>query len=153
VIDQLTSLSQILRDMATDVEVYTRERGSRTAFLIKLANLLESMAARPDIIPRVLGEYRDNVGALGTWIMQSREQPLQIDYLVVASPEQQMPPAAPLLSDSVAHEIRAFAASFTHDYDNVGDIDPELSALSGGEALKVWIGAGAGSGTGSQTND
>ena len=47
--------------------------------------MLDRMIDRPDRIPSLLGEFRDNIGALGEWITNTESQPLQIDYIIVAS--------------------------------------------------------------------
>ena len=99
------------------------------------------MAARPATIPKRLEAYRDNIASLGTWIMDTSDQPLQIDYLIVASPDQTLPRAQPTIAETVVHEIKAFAASFSTDYELVGDVhDPE--EYGGRQPLTVWVSSG-----------
>lgn len=62
--------------------------------------MLERMYDKPDAIPNLLQEYRDAIGQLGTWIMTSRRQPLQIDFLVVASQSRKCPGPSPLSGKS-----------------------------------------------------
>ena len=96
------------------------QRGGNVALLRDLARQLKDMAARPATIPKRLEAYRDNIASLGTWIMDTSDQPLQIDYLIVASPDQTLPRAQPAIAETVVHEIKAFAASFSTDYELVG---------------------------------
>lgn len=104
--------------------------------LTSFARLLNDMANRPYAIPSLIGEYRDNVGALGTWMNQTMEQPVQIDYIIVASPDKEIPKAQPTTIQTIGHEIKAFLSSFTYDYTRVGDRG-ELGDVD--EVLRVWI--------------
>lgn len=134
----------IMRNMAEQFEALTGQRGGHTATLIDIALMLERMVEKPWAIPGMLGEYRDGIGTLGTWVMNTRNQPLQIDYIIVASPDQNLPRAEPTFFQTLWHEIRAFVASFTHDYSGVQGVheleDTAKDVDSG--AIKVWVGLG-----------
>lgn len=136
-----------LKSMAEELVRITGERGGHTATLIDIARMLDRMVSRPDSIPNLLREYRDGIGSLGTWVMNTRNQPLLIDYLVIAPPGSELPKAAPSLFQTVLHEVRAFFASFFHDYTGIlaaveAGGTPAPSAEETEDALKVWIGVG-----------
>src|SRR5690606_32860178 len=114
-LERLREMGGELDQMAAQFEEVTGERGGQTTVLRDLARLLRQMAEAPHRIPRVLGEYRDGIGSLGNWIMLAKNQPLQIDYLVIASPGMALPRATPTFAEALAHEVRAFYASFFHD--------------------------------------
>lgn len=138
VIESLRVLSQVFADLSTRFAEIVGEQGTHVALLNELAFSLAKMADDPDVIPRSLDEFRDNSGALGEWILNTREQPLQIDYLIVSSPDRQLPPAKPTLYQRLIHELRSFMSSFSHDYSLVGDVYEGEAE----QALKVWIGLG-----------
>ncbi|HHX01437.1 MAG TPA: extracellular solute-binding protein [Firmicutes bacterium] len=138
-IDALREQAAILRSVADEFESFTGQRGGHIATLTTFARVLEDMADRPHAIPSLLGEYRDNVGALGTWLNQTMEQPVQIDFIVVASPDQTLPNPRPTALQTWLHEIKAFIASFTYDYTRVGD---RGLLTDTDEVLRVWIGSG-----------
>lgn len=138
-IDALKEQAQVLTDIANELEEYTGQKGGHIAVLTTFARVLEDMARRPYAIPGLIGEFRDNVGALGTWMNQTMEQPVQIDYILVTSPDQEIPNAKPTALQTFTHEIKAFLASFTYDYTRVGDRG-ELGDTD--EVLRVWIGSG-----------
>lgn len=138
-IDALLEQANVLRNIADEFETITGQRGGHTAVLTTFAIQLEDMAARPYAIPGMIQEYRDNVGALGTWMNQTIEQPLQIDYIIIASPEQEIPDSQPTTVQKLTHEVKAFIASFTYDYKRVGD---RGTFSKDDEVLRVWIGAG-----------
>lgn len=137
VIESLRVQSQVFADLSKKIAEIAGEQGTHVALLNELAFSLAKMADDPDVIPRSLDEFRDNSGALGEWILNTKEQPLQIDYLIVSSPDQQLPPAQPRFYQRLVHELRSFAASFSHDYSLVGDVYEDEKT-----ALKVWIGLG-----------
>lgn len=143
-LERLEHQSGLLRAMAAEFEGITGQKGGHTATLTDFARMLDRMVQRPDSIPNLLQEYRDAIGSLGTWVMNTRQQPLQIDYLVIASPEQKMPRATPTVFQTALHEVRAFVASFTHDYTSVRDITTieDTVTYSDSDAIKVWIGLG-----------
>ena len=68
--------------MAAEFAQLTGQNGGHIETLLSMARLLDKMAQDPDAIPGWLSEYRDNIGALGTWVIKTKEQPLQIDYIV-----------------------------------------------------------------------
>lgn len=140
VIENLRVQSMVLSDLSERLENYTGEKGSHVAILNDLSRQLITMADRPDTIPNRLGAYRDNISALGTWILETRNQPLQLDYLVISSPDAELPKAQPTALDVAMHEAKAFSASFSVDYNLVGDV---FDATEGErEPLVVWVSSG-----------
>ncbi|MCK9524985.1 MAG: extracellular solute-binding protein [Limnochordia bacterium] len=139
VLVHMAEQAALLHDLADHMEESTQQRGGHMLTVRNLALQLESMAATPESIQVRLEEYRDNLSALGTWILQTMEQPLQIDYLLVASPDVELPEASPTLWQTVRHECSKLASSFTHDYSALGDRNP---GTSGERTIKVWIGTG-----------
>ena len=83
-IPALREQAAVLRSVADEFEAYTGQKGGHVATLTSFARVLEDMAERPHAIPSLLGEYRDNVGSMGTWLNQTIEQPVQIDFIIIA---------------------------------------------------------------------
>ena len=139
VIRSLRQQGQIIQETGDLLQEITGERGSQTAILYTLSYQLAEMAANPDDIPRVLSDFKTNIGALGTWILTASEKPLEIDYLVLSSADEKMPNTKAGFFRNMLHEIRSFIASFTEDYSSVGNIyegDEEQ------EPLTIWIQSG-----------
>lgn len=138
-VDALLEQANALTQITIEFEQATGQRGSHTAIVNNFVRLLEDMARRVHAIPTLIPDFRDNIGSLGTWMMTTLEQPLQIDYLIVASPEQEIPRATPSIMEIVSHEVRSFASSFVYDYSRIG----ELSEVSDADnSITVWIGSG-----------
>lgn len=143
VIENLKVQSEVIYGLSRELVEYTGQRGDHIAVLDQLAWQLNNMAERPDTIPRRLSEYRDNIGALGTWILQTSEQPLQLDYIIVASPDAEMPRANPTVWELALHEIRAYFGSYVFDYEQVGNVyDPSDPEFSQRQPLTVWMSSG-----------
>ncbi|MGI6148133.1 MAG: extracellular solute-binding protein [Limnochordia bacterium] len=136
-LDNMRIQAGILDSVADDLEAYTGQKGGATVVLRDLARQLYTLIDDPDSIPKRLAKFRDNLGGLGTWLLEVRVQPLYIDYLVIASPEQEMPRASATFSERLGHEVRALASSYTHDYAMVGDV-----YAGDAEPLTVWVGWG-----------
>lgn len=143
VIENLKVQSAVIAGLSKELVEYTGQRGDHIAVLDQLAWQLNNMADRPDTIPRRLSEYRDNIGALGTWILQTCEQPLQLDYIIVASPGSKMPRATPSIWELALHEIKAYFGSYVFDYEQVGNVyDPSDPEYFERKPLTVWMSSG-----------
>lgn len=64
-----------------------------------------------------------------------REQPLALDYIIVSAPDSQLPRAKANFFESLVHEVSAFIASFTEDYDNIGAGHVDASE----DPVVVWV--------------
>lgn len=136
VIATLKEQSRRMADMSSRLEAYTGQKGSNNAILDALAYQLKDMANRPRTIVGRLNALKDNIGALGAWILTTREQPLEIDYIDVSSPDIPLPKADVGFFRKMVHEFQAFFLSFTEDYNSLGDVSNKK------DAVKVWIGTG-----------
>lgn len=108
------------------------------ALLKTMSEQLEEMIERPDTIPRRLGSYKTNTGGLGTWLLQTREMPLEIDEFYVYSPDQKLPGAGTGFFKNMKHEITTFLYSFFIDYNQIGNV----SEGGNNASVTVWIGSG-----------
>ena len=130
IIESIAQQGEFFRDIARQMEEMTGEIGGERIELINsIARLMERMSDQPYRIPDVLPQYRDNIGALGTWLTLVNQQPLSIDYLVISSPGKEMPRATPNFWQTMQHEARSFIASFTFDYERVGNLSREDIAM------------------------
>jgi ABC-type glycerol-3-phosphate transport system substrate-binding protein len=135
-IDELLALRDSIDRVAESLEGMDGKVSDRTALLQKLSIQLSSMAEKPDTIPTRLESFKTNVGSLSTWMMEIKEQPLVIDYLLVTSPGAKLPRAGATWFETVKHEVSAFFASFFEDY-NTFD-----TAEGAAKTVKVWVLAG-----------
>lgn len=111
-------------------------RGENTAALDRLVRQLQEMTVKPDTIARRFEMFKENIGALGTWILTVREQPLEIDYLLVGEPEYTLPKAEAGIFKKLIHELRMFFAAFTSDFNSIGGQEGDKGNIT------VWTTAG-----------
>lgn len=128
--------AEVIQSVADHLVQVTGEQSDKVAPLLSMVVQLKDMAANPDTVARRLDTYKVNVGGLGTWMLTVREQPLTLDYLIVSSPDSELPDAETSSLANVKHEIGAYIASFTEDYDSIGNIE-EMD-----RSITVWITTG-----------
>ncbi len=143
-IEKLDEQGKVIKGLVQALEVYTGQKGGYTVILVDLARQLEDLARDPESIPGRLSGLRDNLAGLGNWLLGASKQPLMIDYIIVASPEQKMPKTEATFMQTLKHEVKAFISSFTHNYKLVGDVYNADLEKDGKEIqpLTVWIGSG-----------
>ncbi|MEJ6951469.1 extracellular solute-binding protein [Natronospora cellulosivora (SeqCode)] len=142
-VDSLSKYAKEFELLADELEGSTDQIGEQSQFLRNMVRLLNRMVERPHRIPAFLEEFKDNTGAMGTWIVDVQKQALQIDYMLVTSPEVELPRANPSSLQTLTHEIRSLLATFTTDYRNIGDISQDDREFDEDrEELTVWIGLG-----------
>ncbi|MFC5651906.1 extracellular solute-binding protein [Paenibacillus solisilvae] len=132
------SESDTLNKVADRLEQIAGASSSQGASLRTMADQLADLADRPETLPKRLASYNINVGALGTWILTVREQPLQIDAIDVSSPDFKLPNGKASFPARAWHEMRSFMYSFFIDYSNIGNV----SKSNTNRSITVWIGSG-----------
>lgn len=133
---RLKQQSDELKAISQDIVRTTGQNGGQTSVIDRLVVQTHAMAEHPETIAQRFNAYKGNIGALGTLIMTAKQQPLEIDYLIVASPEQKMPKAEAGFFKNLWYMNSAFFASFSAHYDSLQGEDDTT------HRLKVWIGSG-----------
>ena len=111
-------------------------QGSASSETVAIDNLiiqLEGMVKKPKTIAKQWAAFKDNIVSLGSWQLSIREQPLEIDYILVGEVGMELPKAEAGFFATCVHEIKQFAASFVEDYSSIGEV------YEGTEVLEVWI--------------
>jgi ABC-type glycerol-3-phosphate transport system substrate-binding protein len=129
---------QTLEQISSDFYQMTNESSQHTVILDKVALQLKAFLEKPETIHRRLPEYQNNISALGTWILEIKEQPLAIDYIAIHSPENKIEKFSANLFENLWFGLNNFIASFVVDYNNLSSsIDSESRG-----SITVWLGAG-----------
>ena len=122
------------------------EKGSHVATLDKVSFLLNRMGTDEDEVAKNLATLKSYIGTLGTWLNDSRSQPVMLDYLLVvpagstskditkANPEYK---ANSNFFEAAGFEIKLFVQSFFTDYSSMG-----ATEVTDAEAVEVWISEG-----------
>lgn len=107
--------------------------------LITMQDQLDELIADQERFVEVISSYKVNVRACGNWITQVLNQPLQIDRIMVYSPENHQKIASSGFFSKLGYEIQRLFYSFIVDYNQIGNaIDDEEE----GVVLTLWIGTG-----------
>lgn len=123
----------IIKDLAIRLEAYSKgSKGSDSVTIDNLLNQLETMYKKPESIAKQWSAFKDNIVSLGSWALSMKEQPLEIDYLLLQTPGSKLPKVKAGVFAKMVHEIKAFLASFSEDYDSIGEVYE-------GETLDVWM--------------
>lgn len=111
---------------------------SDIATLEKIAYLLQKMSSKESEIAKNLDNLKVNTGYLGTWVMNTKLQALNIDYISLqpaGKDAKDYPKAAAGFFKSLGFEVSAFFASFFTDYNSLGAIEDNSTV----EPVEVWI--------------
>ena len=133
----LESSRATLEEQIASITEIAGGKGSKTAVLETLRVQLELFLEDPDEITSRLSTFKDNISAMGSWLVDIQSQALQLDYLYLKSPDVEKPDADANFLTNTRFGFERFLASF----------DGTTSVLSGAgdeEAprIKVWISAG-----------
>ncbi|ADQ03720.1 extracellular solute-binding protein family 1 [Caldicellulosiruptor owensensis OL] len=125
-----------LEEEAALFEKLAGQKGGEAEFLRRVALQLRSMAEDTDTIPARISNFRDNLSGLSSWLAYRRDQPLEIDYILVASPDAELPSPTASIASKFVNSLKSFIYSFIEDYNNIGEV------YEGQKVIKLWVGGG-----------
>lgn len=137
VIEGMDIEAKRLYKLVDDVVAYTGETSQQVSIAQTLANQMEHFVDRPDKIPNTLGNFKENISALGTAINTLAETSLDVDYIAIADTEANIPEVSETGFDKLVHECQMFMNSFFSDSSSLGSVYED-----GDNTLDVWIVAG-----------
>lgn len=114
-------------------------RGSEENVIITMRDQLEDIVKDTEKVTKMVGDFKTNVSALGTWISNAQSQPLQLDALYVMSPDQALPKTNNSFFGKLGHEFKKLYYSFIVDYNAIGNIAQEGEDS---RTITVWVGSG-----------
>lgn len=133
VIEGMEIESKRLYKIIDDLIAFSGQKATQAATVQTLAEQLEKFVKNPYKIPQTFNNFKDNISALGTAILTLSEAPLDIDYITITGLNQKPDKVKSTTFDKAIHEIKSFVASFTEDYNSVGNIHDKK------ESIEVWI--------------
>ena len=133
VIEGMELESKRLYKLIDEIIAYTGQNGGQAASLLTLAEQLEKFVDRPDKIPVSFTNFKENISALGTAILTLSESPLDIDYITITGIDAKPDKVKATFLNKAVHGVKSFIASFTEDYNSVGDVYDKS------EAIDVWL--------------
>lgn len=141
VLQGMIDLSKELYDIADQLSQINGYTGEKVVTLEEIALLLETLGGDEYKIAENFSNLNDQVSALGTWITDTRCQPLQFDYFLFTPADDTvvLPAAEANAWEGLVFEFRSFLVSFTTDYNSMSqDASDDVST----EAVEVWMQTG-----------
>ncbi len=135
-VSSLQEESRRLYALVDEMVKITGEKGENTALLEKMAIEAEGLAQKPDQIVNELNQFKNNISALGTWIVNISSMPLEMDSLAISSGLASLPAPREGAWEGFAADAQRFFATFFHSANSVvSDADGAGAA----RAIKVWM--------------
>lgn len=125
-------LSRELDEVQSGIEALSGVEGSEAAALERMTIILDKCVKRPNRIPEYLKTIKDNITALSAWMRDYRDQPLEVDYIELASADRDFSRVEEGFFEGLIFQIKAFFYSFFEDYNILSEDGDE-------EALDVWV--------------
>jgi ABC-type glycerol-3-phosphate transport system substrate-binding protein len=115
-----------------------RGGGDQDRILVATRDQLNILIRDAERFPRQLDTFKSNVRAMGTWLNDSMLQPLQLDAIVISTPDSNVR----LRNNSVFHriwfELSRLFYSFFIDYNRIGNV----ADRGFDDTITLWIGSG-----------
>lgn len=142
---QIPDVTEEYHTTAIKIENIIKEIGKRTnnqqstAELQQVLDTLNEMYKDPESTAKRLSDYQSGITTLASWLSNSSEQPLELDYIMLTSKGKEMPKAGAGLLSGLSFSLRQLVSSYTMDYTNIGNINQQAND---DETLTVWVIAG-----------
>ncbi len=140
VLEGMIEEANFINEISAQLEEAIGQKGEHSVTLDKISFILKRMGGDADQIAPNLSTLKDYIGTLGTWINNSKSQPLELDYIMIQPVSAEIPRAEANFFEAFVHEILAFVKSFFDDYSSMGSTG-EVAA-SDSKAIEVWVTAG-----------
>jgi ABC-type glycerol-3-phosphate transport system substrate-binding protein len=127
-----------LRAISDELEYIIGARGEHTVMLDRMALQLDRMAHNTDRIAPGMDLFKANIGGLATWLLERRNQPLELDYIKIHRIGDDLPRAEANFFQAVAFEFMSFVMSFFADYNSQGAM---VEINDRDKVVEVWMGS------------
>lgn len=134
-VDTMNDLADRLDEQMESIKKITKGSGTQAVSINTLADQLRLLAEKPKTISDRISNFYSNISAVSAWANSAFQQPLEIDYIRIGSQESPKLKANANFLKSFGSTIKSFIASFTVDYNLVGDESENADVV-------VWTTAG-----------
>ena len=134
VITDMDLESKRLYKIVDDTVNTTGQKSDRIAVAQTLAVQLENFVNYNERITQQFINFKDNITSLGTSMQNMSETKLDIDEIIISGADCALPKVNDGFFTKAAHEIRSCFASYTVDYNSLGD-----KYENDDTAIEVWI--------------
>ena len=112
----------------------TGVKGENTSLLEKMAIEASWLAEDPESVIEELNQLKNNISALGTWLVNVSSMPLEIDYLVLSGENATLPQAKESFADSAYYGTIRFFSTFFVKNSQITETE-----IDSDNSIKVWM--------------
>ncbi len=138
VISDLKAQGDILTSIYNNLVDVLGGDGEQTAIVYNVIDVLYEMSDMPDNIPSYFNSFKNQITNLGSWLSTMRNQPLELDYIVVSEPSCDVGKGKAGVFKSIAHHVSMFVASFFSESNAIG----ATSEQDFEETVSIWATTG-----------
>ncbi len=120
VISDLKAQGDILTSVYNNLIEILGGEGQQTAIVYNVISVLQDMSDDPDKIPSYFSNFKNQITNLGSWLTTMRNQPLEMDYILVAEPDYVPGSGGANVFANIWHNVVMFIESFTTDANAIG---------------------------------
>lgn len=131
IVPDFKEYAQTLRDKKAEIEKLSGSGGTEAETLEKMAIVLDKCIKKPDLIPEMMSQIKDNITSVSSFVNQYREQPLEVDMIEVATSDQDFTSCDKSFFASLGFGFKGFIGSFFEDYNALSDEDES--------AMECWV--------------
>ncbi len=136
-VETMEEQAEVLYSVVDELVAITGEKGSGTIQIEKVARQCAQFAEEPDDVVAEISDFKSNISALGTWMLEISSMPLEIDSFTISAPGAALKCAEPNGLVAAGNETIRFIATFVVD-----DTQIASDAAVTSDAVKVWIATG-----------
>lgn len=131
IVPDFKEYAKTLRNKKAEIEKLSGSGGTEAETLEKMAIVLDKCIKKPDLIPEMMSQIKDNITSVSSFVNQYREQPLEVDMIEVATSDQDFTSCDKSFFGSLGFGFKGFIGSFFEDYNALSDEDES--------AMECWV--------------
>lgn len=131
IVPDFKEYAQTLRDKKAEIEKLSGSGGTEAETLEKMAIVLDKCIKKPDLIPEMMSQIKDNITSVSSFVNQYREQPLEVDMIEVVTSDQDFTSCDKSFFGSLGFGFKGFIGSFFEDYNALSEEDES--------AMECWV--------------
>ncbi|MBE5962625.1 MAG: extracellular solute-binding protein [Lachnospiraceae bacterium] len=136
--NQLGDARELLQGAIDKLKSVAGNGSEKLTVLITMRDQLDELIKDEERFTKVIGSFKINVRACGTWLTQVISQPLQLDTIYIYSPDVTVKVAHDTVWAKIGFEIKKLFYSFIVNYNQIGNVSEEANT----DTLTLWVGTG-----------
>lgn len=137
-VERLENERDVLEEIRQEIIDISGSKSEKTGILDTVLLQLDDFIDKPREIHTQLLAFSGNISSLGTLVLLLSAQPLEIDYFILHTSEDQLPRANETFLEGLWFGIRSFFATFSTDYSSLGATDD----FEYDTTIEVWLSIG-----------